>query len=676
MPIPDAAKAAAQVIQDAAAHSNTAQTRLIAGPGTGKSNTIVNRLCWLLGQGVEPSRIFVVSFTRASANDLKERIISACEQGGHAAAVTHIQVSTLHSLALRALRAGGLLARFPTQYPLVLDEWELENIFDPEFGASSGVTSRTRQKEIRRYHEAIWSTGGPDPPNYIPPDPAITTDEANTFVAFHTPRTQTYACVLPGEIVRQCVEEMSAGNLDVVGLLHMEHLIVDEFQDLNPMDLEFVDLIIQRGVNVFMAGDDDQSVYSFRFANPAGIQQIPQKCPAASLHQLTECFRSMPNVLHAAATLIAAFPPQNRIAKNLQSLYSQSLPPPAGIVHLWRFTTGRMEAKAIAESCRDLIAAGISPKQILILLSNRRALGPEIITHLQGANVPFTVAAAQEFRDADVGRLLLSILRIVCDQNDYVAHRILLGLRAGVGVGTCNAICEAVIGAGGLNFRRIFYDPLPPGVFSARALRSLNAARAICAQIAQWACDDQIGARRQEIRTIVTDVIGPAVAQQFDNFAAALPDEMLLQELRDYLWADTDEQQATILERVYTRLGQQVPAAAVLPERVRIMTMHGAKGLSGTIVFIPGLEDTILPGTKRVPYPGLVLEAARMLYVSITRARAACIMSNAYRRFFNGKNVAQAPSRFTANLGGPFLQRASGLQAAEIQAVVATVAQV
>ena len=113
--------------------------------------------------------------------------------------------------------------------------------------------------------------------------------------------------------------------------------------------------------------------------------------------------------------------------------------------------------------------------------------------------------------------------------------------------------------------------------------------------------------------------------------------------------------------REYTRvLDDRDPLEAVLPERVRIMTMHGAKGLSGTIVFIPGLEDTILPGTKRVPYPGLVLEAARLLYVSITRARAACIMSNAYRRFFNGRNVAQAPSRFTASLGGTFQQRACG----------------
>ena len=290
--------------------------------------------------------------------------------------------------------------------------------------------------------------------------------------------------------------------------------------------------------------------------------------------------------------------------------------------------------------------------------------------------MPFTVAATEEFRDANVGRLLLSVLRIICDQNDYVAHRTLLGLRAGVGVGTCNAICEAVIGAGSLNYRRIFYDPLPAGVFSARGLRALNAARAIFAQIAQWTWDDQIGNRRQEISTIMTEVIGPAAAQQWEQFSAALPDEMVLQELRDYVWADTDEQQATILERVYTRLGRPVPVEAVLPERVRIMTMHGAKGLSGTIVFIPGLEDTILPGTKRVPYPGLVLEAARLLYVSITRARAACIMSNAYRRFFNGRNVAQAPSRFTASLGGTFQQRACGLQLSEIQGVVATVAQI
>ena len=84
---------------------------------------------------------------------------------------------------------------------------------------------------------------------------------------------------------------------------------------------------------------------------------------------------------------------------------------------------------------------------------------------------------------------------------------------------------------------------------------------------------------------------------------------MTLQELRDYLFAESDQQQAAVLESVLTRIGEEIPEAGVLPPRVRIMTMHGAKGLSAQVVFIPGLEDQILPGPWRHPYPGLVLEA-------------------------------------------------------------------
>jgi len=96
------------------------------------------------------------------------------------------------------------------------------------------------------------------------------------------------------------------------------------------------------------------------------------------------------------------------------------------------------------------------------------------------------------------------------------------------------------------------------------------------------------------------------------------------------------------------------------------MTMHGAKGLSGKIVFVPGLEEEILPGPWRQPYPGLVLEAARLLYVSITRARAACIISYARTRIVHGQFGNQTPSRFATSLGGPFVARTSGLNAVEV----------
>jgi DNA helicase-2/ATP-dependent DNA helicase PcrA len=145
---------------------------------------------------------------------------------------------------------------------------------------------------------------------------------------------------------------------------------------------------------------------------------------------------------------------------------------------------------------------------------------------------------------------------------------------------------------------------------------------------------------------------------------------MSIEELRDWLWADTDEQQMSVLGAVFVRLNQAMPATAVLPPRVRIMSMHGAKGLSSRVVFIPGLEDHIFPGPWRQPYPGLVLEAARLLYVSITRARAACIISHSTNRRVQGRRTAMAPSRFTTSLNGPFGQRANGLQMMEVQQIM------
>jgi DNA helicase-2/ATP-dependent DNA helicase PcrA len=91
------------------------------------------------------------------------------------------------------------------------------------------------------------------------------------------------------------------------------------------------------------------------------------------------------------------------------------------------------------------------------------------------------------------------------------------------------------------------------------------------------------------------------------------------------------------------------------------MTMHGAKGLSAHVVFVPGLEERVFPGPRRRLYPGLIEEAARLLYVSITRGRAACILSFARRRLVHGKFKQHAPSRFSGSTGGVFNQQLDGL---------------
>jgi DNA helicase-2/ATP-dependent DNA helicase PcrA len=568
------------------------------------------------------------------------------------------------------LKAANLL-HYPAD-PLVLDSWELESVFDAEFGHANGL-GKTRREQIRREHEAFWSTGQWTPPNYIPPNPQITPAERAAFNAFHGPRTQAYSCVLPGEIVRECLRQIVAGNLDPVTLLHLRHLIVDEYQDLNPIDQQFVDELITRGITTFIAGDDDQSIYSFRYGSPAGIQDFTQRYPAASAHTLTDCFRCAHSITATANTLMLGYPSQNRIPKTLNSLYLRAVPPVPGVVHRWRFPNAATEADSVASSCQFLINAGVNPRDILILLSNQRELLGGLKDSLTAAHVPFEPPRAETFIDSDTGRFVLAIVRLVCDLHDHVAHRLILGLRSGVGLGTCDTITNAVIN-NALSYWDIFHNPLPGTVFQGRNLTALNHARQACTQIGAWQRTDTLQMRSADLAGILTATFSAAEAQNWQNYVAALPPDMTLEELRDWLWADTDEQQMSVLGAVYARLNQAMPASAVLPPRVRVMSMHGAKGLSSRIVFVPGLEEHIFPGPWRQPYPGLVLEAARLLYVSITRARAACILSYAARRRMQGPMRATAASRFTASLNGAFLGRANGLQQPEVQQIIAEIA--
>lgn len=664
---------AAEAVQHHAAHAPEQQVRLIAGPGSGKSSTIVERVRWLLDQGIDPKKIAVISFTNASVTDLGLRLHAYCLRHNQAGSVD-VSVSTVHAMALRLLRRANLLGNYPTR-PLVLDDWELKNIYDEEFGRAQGIASIRRREKIRRYYEALWSTGQNNAPTYIPANPPVSAAERAQFDGFHQPTAQVYSCVLPGEIVRKCVDNAEAGVIDIGQLLDLEQLIVDEYQDLNPVDLRFVDLIAAAGVHVFVAGDDDQSVYSFRHASPEGIQTFPARYANAALHSLTHCFRCSVDVLAAARTLIGHNAAPARIAKNSTSLYATANPPNAGVVHRWRFTTGANEATGIAESCTALIATGLHAREILILLANKKSTGglwTPIKTALDAAQLPYDPPQEDGFNETPTGRFVSALCRIICSKDgngvpeDYVAHRTLLGLRAGVGVATCNLIRETTINTPNSNFRDLFYAALP-NAFTGRMATALGHSRQVCAAILAWTENDTLAQRVGEITDLVRSHIDDAAAQSWQDFVAPLPGDMVIRELLEFIRADNAHQRHEILKAVAARLGNQANVDAEPPalDRIRVMTMHGAKGLDARVVFIPGLEAGLLPNAHQAPYPAQVMEAARLLYVSITRARAACIISYAQRRTIQGTSRAQTASRFAGQLGGAFVARAGGLTAAE-----------
>jgi len=638
---------------------------------------------WLLESGIDPKEIAVVSFTRAASRDLKKRIVRYCTYKG----IEHsddVSVTTLHSLAMTVLRKANKL-HYPAN-PKVLDKWETENIFDKEFSETKRDKSNSdlqkltpkRAADVRGAVEAYWNTGKWDHPSYIPPDDPVSEIEKEAFRQFHQPATQTYSCVLPGEIIKMCVDGVEAGTLNPARILELRHFIIDEYQDLNYVDQQFIDAFIDSGSNVFVAGDDDQSIYSFRYAYPTGIQEFADKHTDVSNHALTECFRCTPDVLDTGWTLIKGHESPNRIPKSVISFCEAGPHNVKGIVQRWKFRSEQAEFEAIAQSCKHLIEQGIKPRSILILISSRNALltrSPSILEQkFDEVELEVEMPTGKQYIDEASGRFVLTIMRIACDieLKDYVVHRTLLGLLKGVGPKAYNGIRDKVVN-NGLNYMDLFYNPLPDGIFTTSEIRALNKARDVCETISDWSPDDLISERIEDVITLLSEQMSQPEIAKWNEVVSPLPGDMKIDELRSFMATDNSEQQENILRDVYTRLELKIPEEGLLPQMVRVMTMHGAKGLNADVVIIPGLEEDILPGTKRSRYPGLIQEAARQLYVSITRARHSVVLSFAESRVrYGSRDYGRSASRFCNHLSGRFIDRESGLSESEALAVIQT----
>ncbi len=657
--------------QQAAAHDPAGETRLVAGPGSGKSFSIEGRVEHLLQTNVPPEHILGVSFTRNAAQDLGSRIRSKCAQAG----LQHlgdVRVSTLHSMALRVLRLANLLTMYPVD-PRVLDQWEMREWIDAEFAKHINVTPG-RAKDVREYHEAWWSTGQQNPANYIPADPPVTAQEQQQFIAYHNMQTGFYGCVLVGEIVRTCMRHTNANAIDLRALLDVDHLIVDEYQDLNPMDLELVDHLIGQGVATFVAGDDDQSVYSFRHASPQGIQTFTQRFPSAASHTLSDCFRCTPAVLSAAVGVLTSFSPPTRIAKQLTSLYATAQPPVNGHAHWWKFSSPQAEATAIASSCLDLHAAGLDYGHIMILLGNRRVMATGLQEALESHGVPFSPVQVEAFRDTPAGRTGFSMLRILSDPNDLVAYRNLLSLLPQMGATRCLDLTLRCRNAN-MNGLDLYHGHIPNGVLTNMQHGKVHQVRTMAAALQAWDPGDTLAQRGAALAQLVERVGGLPDRQEWDVFVQTLPQDATLSELSDLLYADNLEESAAVVSDVHSRLGLPIPPT-INPDCVQVMTMHGAKGLSAKVVFIPSLEERIFPNQRRAAKPGLVDEGARLLYVSITRARAAVFLTCAYGRNQNGVFVHNPVSRYLPHSGlqMQYQQQPTGVEPQLAQAIADTCA--
>jgi DNA helicase II / ATP-dependent DNA helicase PcrA len=581
-------------------HDGTHPARLLAGPGTGKSYTLAQRVGDLIRSGADPKRMLLISFTRLSAIDLGNAIATSDLGEGEPP-----ESLTLHSYCFRQLRARTGEA-FVGRH--VIDGWEFNNLIRLDLGRRLNM-SPGRVSEVMQEYDAAWRTLG-EPPTF-PQRQAFETALEDLRGILHF--------ALQGELVHQFLKMLDG---DPTFDPELDHLIVDEYQDLNRCDQEVIQRLANRGACLIVAGDDDQSLYGFRHANPDGIIEFPASFETCGDFSLNECRRCSDEVLQPALRLIEHNP--TRVPKALHSNRT------GGEVIAYAFRGPRKQAEGVAEIVRRELDNGVDPNEIFVLLP-RKAFAEGYLEEFDKAGIPaIDLANGARLLDEPEIRRLVYLLRFTADRGDARAVRGWLATTHGVGVGSVGNVLDLAI-AEHLDIR------------DAIERSGVSLAQNAYAELVGFA--DDLDPEQPAIETL--ELAGQMLEldpERRDGFR---------QVIQTVTGSEGDLGKVLAVLHEY-REQPQVGDGEQAP--VRLMTLHGAKGLSADAVVIPDLEDVLVPGD------GEVVEQRRLMYVSMTRARYRLYLCHA---LFRGGATSYAGAG--ARQPGPQRRRSRFLDEAGIQ---------
>jgi len=592
----------------AAGHSGT-HARLLAGPGTGKTFTLTRHICFLVEQcHIIPKEIVAVTFTRTAARELRQRVESILGTGNAP------RISTLHSFALRQLLLNSMRLTSLPQPLRIADDWEERNIVLEDLKSLLGLRRVVEAQDLLNGLSADWQSLTADNADWESclPNPQ--------FLAAWREHRNIYGYSLRAELVYQLKRAMEQrGDFQLEG--NARHFLIDEYQDLNRCDLAVVQQIASRNVELFVAGDDDQSIYGFRKAHPEGIRRFTRDYTGSRELFLGMCKRCDQNILDLG--LFVARQDHRRIDKIIT-------PEPGrmpGEVYILRFYDQDLESAGVARICRHLIDRhGFQPDDILILLrSDRNAVFTiPLRRQLDAANIPnMTITEGDGPLDTPKGRTLLAFLRLLANPNDHLAWRtLMMTFCTNVGAGSIGCLYD-LCRIRGEGFAQVILAAesgpnIIPGLYRDRIARGISKIRTKLQTLLPN------GGRDSGSRGSLMDAMIQIVDRIIDDVHERHP---VMEELRmaaEASDATTIEELIRATEVAGEDIEQELEAG-----KVNILTMHRAKGLTAKAVIVVAAEDEYIPGRAQ---GDAAEDERRLLYVSLTRAKHHLFVTYCDRR--------------------------------------------
>ena len=614
--------------------------RLLAGPGTGKTRTLTGRITYLIEeQHVAPGDILAITFTRAAASELRSRVSRLL--GSDMVS----QIVTLHSFALSTILRRGAGSRLPSPIRIA-DDYEERWIIQEDLKLYLDLGTIQEVRQLIAQLSADWETLAADGNDWEGRFPSP------LFLGAWREHRRIYGYTLRAELVYQLKLALEEGEIYLVEC--PSYVLIDEYQDLNSCDLAVVKSLSRSGAELYVAGDDDQSIYGFRYANPEGIRRFTREYHGVADLSLTDCYRCAENILNIALYVA------RQDTRRAEKLLAPNREIGAGEVHLLRFGDFAEEAAGIASIARWLVdEKGIAVDRILVLLrsdANHKFSEP-IREALENEELAAsTVENPLDVLESSEGRVLLSILRLMSNSEDSLAWRTIMMQRR-------NHLGEQA-------FHHIYEVARVQGTTFFEALRLITATPRLVERQGEQ-IKSEFEALVQNLNRLNEAYNGH---DEFSDFINWMFDEIFTGED----WEQIDQFIHNLVEEnginsvnsllhTLTTPPQEVGQVKV-DGSVNIMTMHQAKGLDADAVFVAASEDEYIPGRA---LGEAIDDERRLLYVSLTRARSFLYITYCSQRtgtqLHSGRTSGQAVRHLTQFLsGGPLVSQEGGQYLSQI----------
>ena len=611
----------------------------VAGAGSGKTRVLTNRVAYLIDEiGIPANRILAITFTNRAAEEMRSRVFKLIKMP-----LKGIWISTFHAMGAKILRNDIHHLGYENNFQIIDDDDTI-------------IITKNILKELNY-----------DPKQYNPRALANLVEAAKGDPIVLEIQTQPFKKIL-GEVFEEYQKYLKKNNLvDFQDLLVLviklfegfpevlkkyqtwfEYIMVDEFQDTNDLQYDIVHLLAKNHKNLFIVGDEDQSIYAFRGANIQNIRKFMRDFPDYHKIILNQNYRSKRTILDAANAVIRNN--RNRIPKDLFSQLGQG----EKIIH-FKAETDDEEAYYVYDRIKQFYKTGTSYKDIAILYRNN-SMSRKFEDVLLKYNIPYKVIGNISFYKRKEIKDIISYLRLIVNpQDDYAFARVYNEPKRGIGLTSFEKIQEYakdhqlkvmdcielgvdfLVGKSTaqklLDFKKMI-DELLLDIENVNLLVTYenllnNSGYLNALQKEATSSEKMLEAQRrienlQEFKTIILEKIKEYdVMKNYDMLVNILNELALRAEAEDLLEND---------------------------EYVSLMTMHSAKGLEFKVLFLTCFEQTLFPSNQSLLERNDVEEERRLFYVGLTRAKENVYITNAKSRFMYGHYQSNPDSEFLSEI--------------------------